>query len=216
MDLFESRLSSEPRMDRAQRINLPNADIVYLSQLLNNSETEDLLHYFLNKVPWQQPEVTIYGRRSRIPRLVAWYGDVGATYRYSSISHDPLPWTSELLTLKRRVEAVSLAKYNSVLLNLYRNERDSIGWHSDNEPELGESPMIASLSLGDTRKFRFRSLSPDLDLKYEICLEDGSLLLMRGTTQKNWQHCIPRLSHSAGARVNLTFRFIVNSKSANG
>ena len=136
------------------------------------------------------------------PRLTAWYGDEGKTYVYSGIRNHPLPWTPLLLALKAKAEGFAESAFNSVLLNYYRDGGDSVGWHADNEPELGGRPVIASLSLGATRTFELRRRTTGKVAK--LPLTSGSILVMRGTTQHNWVHRVPKEPGSA-SRINLTF-----------
>ncbi|HEY9658766.1 MAG TPA: alpha-ketoglutarate-dependent dioxygenase AlkB, partial [Allocoleopsis sp.] len=130
---------------------LPDAEIIFYPSLLDQSESDRRLTELRQTIDWQQDWITIYGRSLPQPRLTAWYGDPGKTYTYSGITMQPMPWTATLLELKATVEAVSEVEFNSVLLNLYRDGNDSMGWHSDDEPELGQNPCIGSLSLGGTR-----------------------------------------------------------------
>lgn len=149
----------------------------------------------------------MFGRPVAVPRLVSWHGDPGATYLYSGTPHDPLPWTPALAALRGRASAAAGIAFNSVLANLYRDGRDSMGWHADDEPELGPDPVIASLSLGAARRFRVRARNGGET--GEFSLSDGSLLVMEPGVQAAWQHCIPRQAKVTGARINLTFRRIV-------
>jgi len=161
------------------------------------------------EVPWRAEEVTVWGRLVLQPRLTAWYGDAGANYAYSGIQLRPHPWTPLLLDIKTRIEDAVGATFNSVLLNYYRDHNDSIGFHSDDESELGDRPIIASLSFGEERIFvlkhkRLREAKP-----LRLRLASGSLLLMAGDTQHCWRHGIPKESRQCGPRVNLTFRRII-------
>ena len=165
----------------------------------------------LKETPWQQDVIKLYGREILIPRLQAWYGDKHCQYSYSGIQLSPHPWTPLLQDLKEQVESACKAKFNSVLLNLYRDGQDSNGWHSDDEPELGEQPVIASLSLGATRRFRLRHRQQKATPPISLDLEGGSLLVMAGETQKYWQHCITKTRKPVGPRINLTFRKIMTS-----
>jgi len=142
------------------------------------------------------------------PRLIAWYGDSGGDYTYSGIRLQPLPWTGDLLNIKEHIEAIAKAKFNSVLLNYYRDNRDSMGFHSDDEPELGTQPTIASLSLGQERTFVLKHRTNQTLKPVRIRLASGSVLLMKGATQKNWKHAIDKEAKPCGPRVNLTFRQI--------
>lgn len=161
----------------------------------------------LNDIQWQEEHYTIYGKRVTAPRLVAWYGDQEATYRYSGITHTPLPWLPLLAKLKNQIEKQSQHTFNSVLCNLYRDGQDSMGWHADKEPELGKNPYIASLSLGDTRVFKFRHNKTKQTM--DVLLENGSLLLMGGELQHHWRHSVPKTTKVKQPRINLTFRKIL-------
>ena len=162
----------------------------------------------IRDVPWRAEKITVWGKSHPQPRLVAWFGDAGKDYAYSGIRLDPLPWTPALLDIKRRVEAATAAQFNSVLLNYYRDHRDSMGLHSDDEPELGERPIIASVSLGEERSFVFKHKRKAAK-PVRMNLLSGSLLLMKGETQRNWKHGIEKETRPRGARVNLTFRQIL-------
>lgn len=156
---------------------------------------------------WAQPQLVLFGKRVAAPRLEAWYGDPEARYRYSGLGHEPLAWTPLLAALRDRVATAAGTTFNSVLANLYRDGRDSNGWHSDDEPELGSQPTIASLSLGAPRRFRFRR-KDDHRATVETLLLDGSLVLMRGRSQECWQHTIPKERDVHEPRINLTFRTV--------
>ena len=140
-----------------------------------------------------------------MPRLTAWYGD--AAYTYSGVRHEPRNWVSILNALRDLVQNKTNKPFNSVLLNHYRSGSDSMSWHSDNEPELGLNPTIASLSFGGTRRFRFRNTS-DKKQTLSINLSDASLLVMAGPLQHNWQHTLPKTKKIVAPRINLTFRNI--------
>jgi alkylated DNA repair dioxygenase AlkB len=156
-------------------------------------------------IRWRQEEIVIFGERRRVPRLVAWHGDPGARYRYSGTDHDPEPWTPELERLRVRVRELSGVDFNAVLLNRYRDGRDGMGWHTDDEPELGRNPAIASVSLGTPRRFSLRHRRRK-DLKIDLELPHGSLLVMAGPTQHHWVHALPKTRRPVGERINLTFR----------
>lgn len=160
------------------------------------------------ETPWRQESITLFGKRYRQPRLSAWYGDMGKTYCYSGLLLHPLPWTETLISLKTQVEARVGAPFNSVLVNYYRDGQDSMGWHSDDEPELGSHPVIASLSLGASRRFCLRHRSRSELAKVELWLSHGSLLVMAGATQHYWQHAVPKTMKAIGPRINLTFRWV--------
>lgn len=186
---------------------MPDAEIWLYPDCFSAGESDAFLQDLLDHIAWQQETTRIYGKIVTVPRLTAWYGEVGKSYSYSSITHYPYPWTPTLLTIKRRIEAVADVRFNSVLLNQYRDERDSVGWHSDDEPELGQNPVIGSVSFGATRDFQFkhkqiRSQRASVDLSH------GSFLLMHGATPHYWLHRIPKMARSCGPRINLTFRMI--------
>lgn len=161
----------------------------------------------LRDIHWQEEHYTIYGKTVTAPRLVAWYGDPQASYRYSGIAHTPLPWLPLLAELKIQIEQQSKQSFNSVLCNLYRSGQDSMGWHADKEPELGNNPYIASLSFGAARLFKFRHLKTKDTV--DVILENGSLLLMGGELQYHWRHSLPKTTKVSEPRINLTFRKIV-------
>jgi alkylated DNA repair dioxygenase AlkB len=182
-------------------------DITYWPGYLSESEADNFLSTLLNETDWMQPELWMYGRLVKTPRMTAWYGDENATYKYSGIVNKPLAWTSTLLQIKNLVESTTQQQYNSVLLNLYRDGADYLSWHSDNETELGTEPTIASLSLGASRTFSLRARMPTSQKKkYDFQLVHGSLLCMRGRTQSFWEHTIKKEMKVITPRVNLTFR----------
>lgn len=156
-------------------------------------------------IHWRQEEILIFGQHRRVPRLVAWHGDPGASYVYSGTDHHPEPWTADLEHIRRRVSDLSGADFNAVLLNLYRDGRDGMGWHADDELELGRNPVIASVSLGAARRFCLRHRR-HRDLKLDLVLPHGSLLVMGGATQHHWVHALPKTQRPVGERINLTFR----------
>lgn len=187
---------------------MPDADVSILRGLDLFDAPDRVFHRLQKETVWRQQEMKIYGKAVLQPRLTAWYGDPDRTYIYSGIRNVPLPWTNLLLSLKRAVENVCEYKFNSVLLNYYRSGNDSMGFHSDNERELGPQPVIASLSLGEPRVFVFKHTKrSDLDT-VRVPLQSGTLLLMKGDTQKNWKHAINKERPATGGRINLTFRHI--------
>jgi alkylated DNA repair dioxygenase AlkB len=197
------------------RINRDSLDIEFWSDFLAPSRADALLGTLLAETPWQHADIAIYGRRVKMPRLTAWYGDPGATYVYSGLRNEPLPWTAALSELRADVEATAAHSFNSVLLNLYRDGNDSMGWHRDNEPELGPRPVIASVTLGATRRFQLREVHPAVAgnrKTHEIELSHGSLLVMREETQRAWEHGIPKERGVTAPRINLTFRFVEPQK----
>jgi alkylated DNA repair dioxygenase AlkB len=172
-------------------------------------ESDHYLSALQRDIAWKQEPIKIFGKEVLQPRLTAWYGDEGKKYAYSGITMKPLPWTNILLQIKEKVEHITTHKFNSVLLNFYRNGQDSMGWHRDNEKELGTNPVIVSVSFGAIRKFQFRHYKDQKNI-ISLELEHGSLLLMSGSTQSNWQHRLPKSSIMNGPRINLTFRTIIS------
>jgi len=191
-----------------QILALPDADLVFHPGIDLGESPAELLQRLQRETPWSQEDITVFGKTHLQPRLIAWYGDPGASYAYSGIAHEPLPWTDTLSGLRKRLEALCGCTFNSVLLNYYRDHRDSMGLHADDEPELGREPVIASLSLGEQRSLYFKHKTRR-DLKtVNLPLPSGSLLIMRGSTQRHWKHGLRKLGKHCGPRVNLTFRLI--------
>jgi len=188
------------------RLDLPDADVEYLSAFLDAAAAATAFTAVQDEVPWEQHHVRLFGRDVPAPRLSCWIGDPGTAYTYSRVRFEPRPWPPSVATLRDAIATRGGFAANSVLANLYRDGRDAMGWHADAEPELGAEPVIASLSLGAARRFRLRHR--DRGLRHELELEPGSLLLMRGLTQANWQHALPRVQ-AAGPRINLTFRRVL-------
>jgi alkylated DNA repair dioxygenase AlkB len=188
---------------------IPEADVSFLDRLNLPLAPEALLKILIANVSWKAEKVTVWGKKYDQPRLIAWYGDKGKNYTYSGIAMTPDMWSPELLELKNVVESVVGFKFNSALLNYYRNERDSMGFHSDDERELGPTPVIASVSVGENRTFVFKHKSSDTIKPVRLNLTSGSLLLMKGDTQRNWKHGIEKERSPCGARVNITFRNII-------
>ena len=192
-----------------ESIVLPGGELLYSLNYLSETEADKYLRVLQGNVQWEQHQITIFGRQLPTPRLSAWHGDIDARYTYSGLALEPLPWTAPLEVLKTRLETTCNAHFNSVLLNQYRDGQDSMGWHSDDEPELGEQPTIASLSLGGTRRFLLKHKYRKELAPVELALGHGSLLIMRGQTQMYWKHQIPKTKRPVDARINLTFRRIV-------
>ena len=187
---------------------MPDADVSILRGLETHAPYGHIFEQLLRESKWQQREMNMYGSKVKQPRLTAWYGDPSRRYLYSGIKNIPLPWTDLLLELRRRIEDATFSGFNSVLLNLYRDQNDSMGFHSDDEKELGPEPTIASLSFGEVRTFifkhKFKSELPPVHLP----LREGSVLLMQGSTQRHWKHAINRETRPCGPRINLTFRHV--------
>ncbi len=184
-----------------------DGELFYLPAFLPPAEALACFARLAAELPWQQEVATIVGRRVPLPRLVSWHGDEGAVYHYSGLTHDPQAWTDTLLGLKLSIENTCGHTFNSVLGNFYRDGQDSMGWHADQEKVLGKNPYIASLSLGAARLFRIRHSKTGETLDIELA--DGSLLLMGGSLQHHWRHCVPKTQQAKSARINLTFRKIL-------
>ena len=190
-------------------LDLPDSDLAYFPNLFHENPATRLLDALVNKVEWVQNTIRFYGKESLVPRLEAWYGDAGKSYAYSGIRMDPKPWIKELLEIKKAIEPLASTRFNSVLINYYRDGRDRVAWHSDDEKELGPNPVIGSVSLGAERKFKLRHKDHKQNGNYgEVILSHGSLLIMKGETQRFWKHEIPRTARPIGKRINLTFRVI--------
>jgi len=187
--------------------DLADADIIYYPQFFDTIEADTIFTELITEIPWQQDDIRVYGKIYPQPRLTALFGNDGKPYSYSNIKMQPHPWNSLLQKIKTLIESKTDTQYTSVLLNYYRDGKDSNGWHADNEKELGLNPIIASLSFGAERNFQLKHNS-DKNQKKNIVLEHGSLLLMKGTTQHFWKHQIPKTSKPIGPRINLTFREI--------
>ncbi len=181
--------------------------ILYLiKHFYSAAEADNLFQHLLDGIAWAEETVFIFGKPVKAPRLMAWYGDSCATYRYSGVDHRPTSWLPELLPVKQKIEEASRSSFNSVLANLYRDGNDSMGCHSDDEKELGVNPTIASLSLGDERVFKLAHKKNKRTLS--IDLSHGDLLVMGGACQHLWRHAVPKTKASKKPRINLTFRLI--------
>jgi len=191
------------------QFDLPDAELHYRPQFFPKPTADRLLQELMEKIEWTQNKIRFYGKESLVPRLEAWYGDPGKSYAYSGIQMNPKPWTKELVEIKEAIEKEAGVPFNSVLINYYRDGKDRVAWHSDDEKELGQNPIIGSVSLGAERKFKLRHKKyKGNGLKTEIMLQHGSFLLMKGPTQHHWMHEIPRTAKPIGPRINLTFRII--------
>lgn len=193
-------------------LQMEGGDSNYWPEYLDKGPAQKLFEYLLENIPWHQDELTIYGRRVLAPRLSCWMADRGLSYSYSNHQLRPIAWDARVFEMKESIEHFTRESFNSVLINYYRNGKDSNGWHSDDEKELGPKPAIASLSLGGERDFVLRRKQDHSD-KIKLCLANGSLLMMRGDTQRNWQHQVPKRA-VAVPRINLTFRQILTGKPA--
>ncbi len=188
-------------------MNKPSITLIH--NWLEPSHAEQLFKELLTTIHWQSETIKMFGKSIMVPRKVAWYGDDGAMYKYSGVIHKPLPWITLLSTLKQKLAVEHTLNFNSVLCNLYNDGMDYMGWHRDNEPELGPDPLIASVSFGAARRFMFRHNVSGK--KYEINLTPGSLLVMHEGCQRHWKHCLPKMRGVKHPRINLTFRWVRGS-----
>ena len=192
-----------------QAIILPDANLHFDAQAIAPDRADACFSALHTEIPWEQHRLRLFGREIDAPRRSCWIGDAGAVYTYSRTRFDPHPWTPTTAALRDELEALTGARFNSVLANLYRDGNDAMGWHSDDERELGPEPLIASLSFGAARRFRLRHRNDRTQPVLSIELGHGSLLLMAGTTQRHYQHALPRSTRVTDARINLTFRRIL-------
>ncbi len=184
---------------------LPTNGELYLSPgFYSVEQADDWFELLRRKIDWRQERLFIYGKWINVPRLMCWYGDEHAHYRYSGVDHPATPWLQELLLIKSDVEKIVPESFNSVMANFYRDGRDSMGCHADDEKELGQNPLIASLSFGEQRLLRFRHKKSKA--KLELQLNHGDLLIMAGEIQHYWKHELPKSRQQKKARINLTFR----------
>ncbi|HSR64972.1 MAG TPA: alpha-ketoglutarate-dependent dioxygenase AlkB [Xanthomonadaceae bacterium] len=188
-----------------QPLPLPGAELALDPRWLSAPAADALLATLLAQVPWSVHRIRLFGREVASPRLSCWIGEPDAAYTYSGTRFAPHPWPPALLALRARLARELDCDFNSVLANLYRDGRDAMGWHSDDEPELGAAPLIASLSLGAVRRFVLKSRQPPVQ-RLVLELPHGSLLVMGGATQRHYRHALPRTARPLGARINLTFR----------
>ena len=187
--------------------DLQDADLEYYPNFFDINKSNELFQKLKTEVPWQQDDIKVYGKVYAQPRLTALYGNEGKPYGYSNIVMQPHNWSPLIMHIKNEIENVCPENFTTVLLNNYRDGRDSNGWHSDNEKELGRNPIIASVSFGSERVFQMKH-NTIKELKQNIILEHGSLLIMKGTTQHFWKHQIPKTAKPISERINLTFRII--------
>ncbi len=189
-------------------LNLPDSDITYYPNFMVKADATVFFDLLRKETPWQQDDITVFGKTYAQPRLTVLYGNNGKPYSYSKLVMVPHTFTPQLLNIKEKVETVAGVPFTTCLLNLYRNGKDSNGWHADNEKELGKNPIIASVTLGQERFFHLKHRT-DKSLKQKILLEHGSLLLMKGATQEHWLHQVPKTTKIVDERINLTFRIII-------
>jgi len=187
-------------------IQIQDGEYIYVPNFFSKDESDLYFKMLLNEINWKQQVINMYGKSINFPRLTAWYGDNDKPYSFSGIILEPESWIQPLFEIKQLIETKYSTVFNSVLLNLYRNGNDSISWHTDAEKELGRNPIIASVNFGATRKFQLRhNVTND---KVELNLSHGSLLIMQGELQHNWQHQVPKTKQLVKERINLTFRLI--------
>lgn len=199
---MKSLFDSEPIV-----FDVPDASIIYYPNFFSTEEATILFDTLQKEIPWQQDDIKVYGKVYPQPRLTALFGNEGKPYSYSNITMQPHKWSPLLVSIKEKIEKVTEVIYSTVLLNYYRDGKDSNGWHADNEKELGTNPIIASLSFGAERMFQLKHNTIP-NQKINIPLAHGSLLVMKGTTQHFWKHQIPKTTKPIGPRINLTFRII--------
>lgn len=194
--------------ETGQSKGLPVDFLEYFPGLFQQEAGDFFLQKFIVETPWKQTVQKMYDKEVVTPRLTAWYGDLGTDYSHPGRISNPIPWTPELLAIKKMVEPLAGTKFNSVLLNYYRDGNDSVAWHSDKESILGRHPVIASVSFGQVRSFDIRNKTDHRE-KYSVRLEHGSFLLMKSGLQERWEHRIAKSLKPMKARVNLTFRVVI-------
>ena len=203
----------ETPKDRITPFKLPlsEGDVTYFPNALSKNDADLFFTQLQNELPWRQDTIKLFGKPVKIPRLQSWHGDPACTYTYSNLTMSPNPWTTSLSHIKDRCEALCAlnhkSTFNSVLANWYRNGQDSMSFHSDDEPELGINPVIASVTLGEARPFVLKH--KETKEKFTQILEHGSLLIMAGTTQSHYVHGIAKTAKPIGGRINLTFRHLI-------
>lgn len=195
-------------IDHARYMELaPGGAIDHVPGWIAASEHSDLLASLMSELDWSQPSIKLFGKQHPIPRMQVWIGDAEAIYRYSRTVFDPKPWHGALRALQSQLQQALDSPFNSVLANLYRDGQDCMHWHADDEAELGDTPCIASISLGATRDFLLRPRGRQRG-SIKVTLGHGDLLVMRGTMQRYWQHSLPRRRGVTSPRINLTFRYV--------
>ena len=190
-------------------IKIPDGKITFYEGFFNMKESQELMNTLIQTIEWSQDEVVVFGKKHKIPRLNAWYGDEGKVMKYSGLTLQPKSWTKELTEIKNRIEIQTRFEFNSCLLNYYRDGKDGMGWHQDNEKELGINPVIASVTFGQSRPFQLKHINKPEIKKIDIPLSNGSLLIMEAETQHYWKHQVPKTSRKVTERINLTFRKII-------
>lgn len=209
MDLFSNAEFSDSSEAKTILYDLPDADMALFENFFTNQESEKLHQNLIENIQWRQDKIKMFGKLIDQPRLTAFYGNTNKDYSYSGIVMKPIEWNEDLLFIRKRVEETAKIQFTSLLLNYYRDGKDSMGWHSDDEKELGQNPVIGSVSFGESRVFQMRHKFRKDIKKVDIALTNGSFLLMKGATQHFWQHQIPKTNRELESRINLTFRDIV-------
>lgn len=189
-------------------LSIPDASVRLWDGISLPDNPERIFDALEAETEWLEEDIVVFGKKYRQPRLLSWHGDPSASYAYSGVRHEPRPWSALLQALRESVQTATGHSFNSVLLNYYRNHRDSMGMHADDEQELGPEPVIASLSFGESRTFILKHKRDKSLARVKVPLQSGSLLVMSGSTQKNWKHGIDKERHPCGPRINLTFRTI--------
>jgi alkylated DNA repair dioxygenase AlkB len=185
---------------------MKDLEIDYYKEFIDNKEAQEIHNFLLYNIPWKEEYITIFGKEIKCPRKVYWCGDYNLNYKYSGKVHKTDGWSAEIKHIKRKIEEYTHYKFNFVLLNYYNSGNDYMGWHSDNEKSLGIEPIIASLSIGSDREMLFKHKKTKIIKK--ILLENRSLLIMKGDTQEQYLHSIPKRKNILAPRINLTFRLI--------
>ena len=202
-------MSGQPALFEVQPTG-PGLGLTLIRNAVGLSAADAAFKALRTKIAWRQDHLKMFGETIPVPRLEAWIADEGLDYTYSGIHHEPDPWIDELIELRNLSSVHSGTTFNSVLCNLYRDGNDGVDWHADDEPEFGLMPVIASLSLGATRRFDLRRVD-DHSIKIELDLHHGDLVIMSGTTQSLWRHRVPKTKKPVGERINLTFRNVVRT-----
>lgn len=194
--------------EKPTQIIQSNGDVTYYPSIFSLEESNQIMLDLMENIEWKQEPIWMFGKKIMQPRLTSLYGDPKVAYGYSGIVMNALPWNDTLIFIKSKVESLSRTEFTHVLMNYYRNGQDSMGWHRDNEKNLGKNPTIASVSFGISREFQLRNYDSKDDKK-SIILNHGSLLLMQGETQHFWEHQIPKSKKINDPRINLTFRKVL-------
>jgi len=199
-------MGSQPEL--FDSIEGPGLDVVLVREALDEAAADAAFAALRAEIPWRQEHLRMFGSIIPVPRLEAWIADDGLEYTYSGIAHLPQPWTPTVVAMRELCDRVAETSFNSVLCNLYRDGNDGVDWHADDEREFGRHPVIASMSLGATRRFDLRRVD-DSSIRVGVDLHHGDMIIMRGPTQELWRHRVPKTRRPVGERINLTFRTVV-------